>query len=87
MIEEFKETTLNVPYGDMWHHLSEMSYSVHPYKWPTIGKSIDQIKAISIEDVLNFYNDFYNPENAILSVSGDFDPDKILKWQSNGLEV
>ncbi|MBK7095709.1 MAG: insulinase family protein [Saprospiraceae bacterium] len=79
VIEEFKETTLNVPYGDMWHHLSEMSYSVHPYKWPTIGKSIDQIKAISIEDVLNFYNDFYNPENAILSLSGDFDPDKILK--------
>jgi zinc protease len=79
VIEEFKETTLNVPYGDMWHHLSELSYAVHPYKWPTIGKSIDQIKAINIDDVLDFYNDFYNPGNAILSLSGNFDTGLILK--------
>jgi predicted Zn-dependent peptidase len=84
VIEEFKETTLNVPYGDMWHHLSEMCYSNHPYRWPTIGKSIDQIKSITIKDALDFYNRFYNPKNSIITISGNFDPENILhltnKW-------
>ncbi|MGE5356254.1 MAG: M16 family metallopeptidase [Deltaproteobacteria bacterium] len=87
VIEEFKETTLNVPYGDMWHHLSDMCYTIHPYKWPTIGKSIDQIKEISVNDVVKFYDQFYSPSNAIISISGNFDPDKILgmteKWFGN----
>lgn len=87
VIEEFKETTLNVPYGDMWHLLSEMSYKVHPYKWPTIGKSIDDIKKISLEDAMEFYENFYNPSNAVLSVTGDIEIDKIIelseKWFGN----
>jgi zinc protease len=87
VIEEFKETTLNVPYGDMWHLLSEMSYKVHPYKWPTIGKSIDDIKKISLEDAMEFYDNFYTPSNAVLSVSGDIEIDKIIelseKWFGN----
>ena len=73
VIEEFKETVLNIPYGDVWHHIAEMSYKHHPYRWPTIGKSIEHIMSIDIEDVLEFYNNFYNPENAILSISGNFD--------------
>ena len=39
VIEEFKEIYLNQPYGDVWHHLTDMAYMVHPYQWPTIGKS------------------------------------------------
>ena len=37
VVEEFKETCLNEPYGDCWHHLSDMMYHVHPYRWPVIG--------------------------------------------------
>lgn len=87
VIEEFKETTLNVPYGDMWHLLSEMSYKDHPYKWPTIGKSIDDIKKITLDDAMEFYDNFYTPSNAVLTVTGDIELDKIIelseKWFGN----
>jgi predicted Zn-dependent peptidase len=84
VIEEFKETTLNVPYGDMWHLLSEMSYKDHPYRWPTIGKSIDDINTITLNDALDFYNNFYSPSNAVLAITGDIEVDKMIelseKW-------
>ncbi|MEZ4909163.1 MAG: pitrilysin family protein [Saprospiraceae bacterium] len=87
VIEEFKETTLNVPYGEMWHVLSEMSYTKHPYMWPTIGKNIQDIEKMNLEDVMEFYSDFYVPENAIIAVSGNFDEETILgyleKWFGN----
>jgi len=84
VIEEFKETTLNRPFGDVWHHLSDLTYQVHHYKWPTIGLDIDHIKKFKREDALDFYHRFYHPANAILSVSGRFEYDEartmIEKW-------
>src|ERR1700761_3889349 len=35
--EEFKEHYINQPYGDVWHKLRALAYTIHPYKWPTIG--------------------------------------------------
>ncbi len=71
VIEEFKETCLNEPYGDVWHHLSAMSYEDHPYKWPTIGKDISHIEQVSLEDAADFYKKFYGPHNAILVLCGN----------------
>ncbi len=86
VIEEFKETCLNEPYGDVWHHLSEMCYSYHPYKWPTIGKDISHIEQVSIEDAAEFYNKFYGPHNAILVLCGNITYDNgfalAKKWFS-----
>ena len=79
VIEEFKETSLNTPYGDMWHHLAPISYKIHPYKWPTIGKKIEHIENITLGDVKNFYHNYYHPGNAVISISGNFDPDIALK--------
>ena len=79
VIEEFKETVLNLPYGEMWHHLSAMSFKKHPYRWPTIGKEIGHIEDITLTDALNFYDLYYHPGNAILSISGNFDEDEVLK--------
>ena len=69
VVEEFKEVCLNTPYGDTWHHISELSYSKHPYNWPTIGKKPEHIENASIEDVRQFYSKYYNPNNAILSIA------------------
>ena len=33
VVEEFKETCLNIPYGDLWHELSALAYRDHPYQW------------------------------------------------------
>lgn len=38
VIEEFKQTHLNRPYGDLFHKLRSLVYRTHPYSIPTIGK-------------------------------------------------
>lgn len=71
VLEEFKETCLNQPYGDVWHHLSELAYTVHPYQWPTIGKIPKHVEDATLEDVKEFFFKFYRPNNAILVVAGN----------------
>lgn len=71
VLEEFKETCLNEPYGDVWHHIADMAYKVHPYRWPTIGKVPKHVEDATIEDVKAFFYTHYRPNNAILSVAGD----------------
>ncbi len=72
VVEEFKETTLNEPYGDVWHHLGDMTYKTHPYRWPVIGLVPQHVEDATLEDVLDFYKRFYVPNNAILVISGNF---------------
>lgn len=71
VIEEYKQSYLNQPYGDVWIELPKLSFKVHPYQWPTIGKNIDHIKFAAMEDVKNFFRKYYCPANAILSVAGN----------------
>lgn len=77
VIEEFKETCLNQPYGDLWHHLSGLAYQVHHYQWPTIGKVPEHIEQAKLEDVTSFYAKYYTPQNAVLVIAGNIDIDKI----------
>ncbi|MBV6655551.1 MAG: insulinase family protein, partial [Mameliella sp.] len=70
VLEEFKETCLNEPYGDVWHHIADMAYKVHPYRWPTIGKVPKHVEDATIDDVKAFFYTHYRPNNAILSVAG-----------------
>ena len=84
VIEEFKETCLNQPYGDVWHHLSDMAYKVHPYRWPTIGKTPQHVEEATLEDVKSFFYKYYHPNNAILIIAGNIDEkptlEKVKKW-------
>jgi len=84
VIEEFKQSYLNQPYGDAMLLLSPLAYKVHPYLWNTIGKNIEQIAQTSMDEVKEFFYTFYAPNNAILSVAGNLDIDKtktmIDKW-------
>jgi zinc protease len=70
VIEEFKQRYLNQPYGDVMLHLRPLAYKVHPYQWATIGKNIEQIEQATLIDVKNFYDKHYNPNQAILVISG-----------------
>lgn len=79
VIEEFKQTTLNEPYGDDISILSDLAYKNHPYKWTTIGKNIRDIQRANLPEIKNFYNKFYNPNNAILSIGGNFELEHIKK--------
>lgn len=84
VIEEFKETCLNEPYGDMWHHLSRLCYKVHPYQWPTIGKDMSHIAEATLDQVKTFFYHYYRPDNAVLVLAGNIDVKKgielVEKW-------
>jgi predicted Zn-dependent peptidase len=71
VVEEFKETCLNEPYGDAWHHLSRLMYHNHPYRWPVIGLTPEHVEQATLNDVRAFYQKWYTPHNAVLSVAGN----------------
>lgn len=71
VVEEFKETCLNQPYGQVWHHLSDLAYKVHPYRYPTIGKIPKHVEDATLDDVKKFFNKYYCPNNSILVVAGN----------------
>lgn len=84
VIEEFRQRYLNQPYGDINMLLRKMVYTTHPYRWATIGISPDHIAEATIEQIRNFYDRYYQPSNAILTVSGNIEPEKVFalaeKW-------
>ncbi len=84
VVEEFKETCLEEPYGDLYHHLNDLVYKVHPYRWPVIGERFEHIEDASLEDVRDFYYTYYRPDNAILAIAGGYDNSlirgQIEKW-------
>lgn len=84
VMEEFRQTHLNQPFGDAWLLLRPLAYKVHPYRWSTIGADISHIAGAGMQDVRDFYARFYNPANAILTVAGPVETFKIKdlceKW-------
>ncbi|MDO5496310.1 MAG: pitrilysin family protein [Alistipes sp.] len=84
VIEEFKQRYLNQPYGDLNMLMRDMVYTRHPYRWATIGLSPKHIEEASLEEIHAFYNRFYQPSNAILSISADITPERVFelaeKW-------
>lgn len=84
VIEEFRQSYLNQPYGDVWMLLRSLVYKAHPYQWPTIGKSIDHVQNATLDQVKSFFYNFYRPNNSIMVVSGNIEPEKVLdlseKW-------
>lgn len=84
VMEEFRQTHLNQPFGDAWLLLRPLAYRVHPYRWATIGADINHIAQAGMDDVVAFYKKYYNPNNAILTIAGPVDTDEIAalcdKW-------
>ncbi len=70
VMEEFRQRSLNQPYGDLNHLIRNLAYRVHPYKWPTIGLELAHIEKATKEEVKSFFYRFYAPNNAILAVTG-----------------
>ena len=84
VIEEFKQRNLNQPYGDIPLLIRPLAYKVHPYRWPTIGKRVEHIEQVKLEDVKSFFYKHYAPNNAILAVTGNISFEKTVdlteKW-------
>jgi predicted Zn-dependent peptidase len=68
----------NQPYGDWDERLQRLLYPEdHPYHHPVIG-SMEDLDAATLEDVATFFRTFYVPNNAVLTVCGDFDSGRAL---------
>ena len=70
--EERRMRIENQPYGRLSEIIYENAFTVHPYKHPTIGSMAD-LEAASIADVRDFHSTYYVPENATVTIVGDFD--------------
>jgi zinc protease len=70
--EERRMRVENQPYGRLSEIIYDNTFTTHPYKHPTIGSMAD-LESASIDDVREFHNTFYVPENAVLTIVGDFD--------------
>ena len=84
VMEEFKETCLNQPYGDLMMHVYGLSYRNHPYQWLPIGKKLSHIEQVDMNIIRRFHDTFYCPANAILVVAGNVHAEEIFamanKW-------
>ena len=63
--------------GMLDEELGTLVYKAHPYRWPVIGWMAD-IENIARHDCEDYFRTYYAPNNAVLYLSGDFDPKKTL---------
>ena len=69
----------NQPYGKADETILAALYPKnHPYSWPVIGSMAD-LSAASLGDVQSFFRTYYDPNNATLTIAGDFDPSTVKK--------
>ena len=77
---ERREGVDNVPYGRAEETMLAALYPAgHPYSWDVIGSMAD-LSAATLDDVKGFFRTYYAPNNATLTIAGDFDPDSAKAW-------
>lgn len=68
--EEKRQRVDNQPYGTFMEEAFKRLFKEHPYNWVPIG-SMEHLDAAEEKDYVNFYQTFYVPANATLSIAGD----------------
>ena len=76
--EERRWRTENSPMGFLYFAMFNNAYVYHPYHWTPIG-FMNDIRTWSIDDIKDFHATYYQPNNAILMVTGDVDPKEVFK--------
>ncbi len=75
--EEKRQTHDNQPYGQTWDTLFEYAYDNFSNKHSIIG-SMDDLNAAALKDVTDFFKTYYAPNNAVLTLVGDFKSADVL---------
>lgn len=74
VMNERRWTLDNQPYGTWMEKLPALCFPPeHPFHHSLIG-SMDDLNAASLDDIAQFFATFYTPDNAVLSIAGDFEP-------------
>ncbi len=70
----------NQPYGLRGERVSEALYPAgHPYSWPVIGY-VEDLDRVNVDDLKAFFQRWYGPNNAILTIGGDIDIAQTKAW-------
>ena len=78
VVEEINQTVENQPYGRWRNFLAENAFAPEScYSWEVQGFA-DDVKSVGMKDINDFYEKFYQPENACLVIAGDIDPGSAL---------
>jgi predicted Zn-dependent peptidase len=73
VVQNEKRQGENQPYGRVWETVFKAIYPAgHPYTWMPIG-SMEDLEAASLEDVKDWFRNWYGPNNAVLVLAGDID--------------
>lgn len=74
VMNERRWTMDNQPYGTWMEKLPALCFpSEHPFHHSLIG-SMEDLAAASLDDVAQFFSTYYTPDNAVLTIAGDFEP-------------
>src|SRR5436190_17072837 len=76
VIEELK-TSLDSPWGLLMQELEAGAFKVHPYRNPVVGW-LQDVERATVEQQQAYYRRYYQPNNAILVIAGDFETDHVL---------
>jgi zinc protease len=68
----------NQPYGNLFEIFLKNAYTTHSYRWTPIG-NMDHLKAARSNELQEFFNTYYVPNNATLVIAGDFELDQAKK--------
>jgi len=77
--EEKRQRVDNQPYASFISEMFKRAFPKHPYRWVPIG-SMEHLDAAQEKDYVKFYQDFYVPANATLSIAGDISLEQTKKW-------
>ena len=77
IFEERKMRYENSPDGFLYLMMMKKVFEGTPYGQSVIG-DVDDLKALSRDQVMDFFKTYYAPDNAILAIAGDVDPDKLI---------
>ncbi|WP_299767549.1 pitrilysin family protein [uncultured Dokdonia sp.] len=77
---EKRQSVDNRPYGHVQYVVDKNLYpGDHPYNWQVIG-SLEDLQNATLQDVKDFYNRWYTPNNTVLTIAGDFDTEQTKAW-------
>jgi len=79
VMEERRRSYEDRPRSLLSENLLATAFAAHPYKWPTIGWMQD-LENMSWRDARDWYKHWYAPNNAIVVVVGDIEPQEVLAW-------
>jgi len=83
VMNERRERIDNQPYGRAFERLHELLYpESHPYSWPVIGY-MDDIAGATLYGVADFFETYYAPNNAVLTLAGDIQGDRAIERIEN----